>query len=223
LFSYDANGNLISDGANNNYAYDIENRLVSASGAHNATLAYDPLGRLSQLSSNGVTTTFLYDGDALVAEYEGATLRRRYAHWAGSDVPLLSFTDSDFNSPNYLHADQQGSIVMLSGAGTPTINRYDEYGIPRSGNVGRFQYTGQATAAISTLPLAAPASATTPTATSPPTAAAPMPTTSRTSSSDGAALTYDPLGRAVPGDARHEAPPPSSATPPPGGPAVDAS
>jgi RHS repeat-associated protein len=80
----------------------------------------------------------------LVAEYEGETLRRRYAHWAGSDVPLLWFTNSDFNSPNYLHADQQGSIVMLSGAGTPTINRYDEYGIPQSTNTGRFQYTGQA-------------------------------------------------------------------------------
>jgi RHS repeat-associated protein len=142
--SYDANGNLISDGANNNYTYDIENRLVSASGAHNATLAYDPLGRLSQLTAAGITTTFLYDGDALVAEYEGATLRRRYAHWAGADVPLLSFTDSDFNSPNYLHADQQGSIVMVSGAGTPIINRYDEYGIPQSTNTGRFQYTGQA-------------------------------------------------------------------------------
>jgi RHS repeat-associated protein len=92
------------------------------------------------------TTRFLWDGDALVEEYDGANvLRRRYAHWVGSDVPLLSFANSDLNSPDYLHADQQGSIVLVTdAAGNPTINRYDEYGIPRSGNVGRFGYTGQA-------------------------------------------------------------------------------
>ena len=31
-----------------------------------------------------------------------------------------------------------------SGGGTPQINAYDEFGIPGIGNVGRFQYTGQA-------------------------------------------------------------------------------
>jgi hypothetical protein len=48
--------------------YDAENRLVSASGAKSATLAYDPLGRLHQIVSGNVTTRFLYDGDRLVAE-----------------------------------------------------------------------------------------------------------------------------------------------------------
>jgi RHS repeat-associated protein len=72
-------------------------------------------------------------------------LRRRYAYWAGSDAPLLSFTDSDFNSPDYLHADERGSIVLVTdSSGNPTINHYDEYGIPASANAGRFQYTGQA-------------------------------------------------------------------------------
>ncbi len=46
-FTYDANGNLTSDGSTS-YVYDVENRLTSASGAHSATLAYDPLGRLSR-------------------------------------------------------------------------------------------------------------------------------------------------------------------------------
>jgi hypothetical protein len=44
-FTYDGNGNLKSDGANT-YVYDAENRLVSVSGAHQANLRYDPLGRL---------------------------------------------------------------------------------------------------------------------------------------------------------------------------------
>jgi RHS repeat-associated protein len=148
-FLYDLNGNLTSDGANT-YVYDVENRLVSASGAHNAALAYDPLGRLSSVASGAATTTFLYDGDALVAEYNGAgTLLRRHAHWAGADVPVATFDVSGgtgLGTLRYLFADHQGSIIAeANGSGTIThINRYDEYGIPASTNVGRFQYTGQA-------------------------------------------------------------------------------
>lgn len=49
-------------------------------------------------------------------------------------------------SPAYLMADHQGSIVALAnaGGGLTNINSYDEYGIPASGNSGRFGYTGQA-------------------------------------------------------------------------------
>src|SRR4051812_44673695 len=57
-FAYDANGNLMSDGSTS-YVYDAENRLVSASGAHAATLAYDPLGRLWQGSGRAGTTRFV--------------------------------------------------------------------------------------------------------------------------------------------------------------------
>jgi RHS repeat-associated protein len=97
-------------------------------------------------ASGGGITRFLYDGDALVAEYDGAgAMTRRYLHWDGADVPVMAYANAALTSPSYLHPDHQGSIVALSGpAGTPvTINRYDEYGIPGAGNAGRFQYTGQ--------------------------------------------------------------------------------
>jgi RHS repeat-associated protein len=147
-FGYDANGNLTADGATS-YVYDAENRLVSASGAHNATLAYDPLGRLYQVTSGTSTTRFLYDGDALVEEYDGAgTLLRRHAHWEGADVPVATFDVSGgtgLGTLRYLFADERGSIIAeANGSGTIThINRYDEQGIPASTNVGTFQYTGQ--------------------------------------------------------------------------------
>ena len=86
-FGYDANGNLTSDGTRT-YVYDIENRLVASS--NGAALSYDPLGRLYQVTlGDGGTTRFLYDGDALVAEYDGAgamtaPLRPR----AGADEPV---------------------------------------------------------------------------------------------------------------------------------------
>lgn len=70
-FAYDLNGTLKTDG-NTTYGYDVENRLIQASGTHSAMLTYDPLGRLSQVASNGTTTQFLYTGDQLVAEYSGS-------------------------------------------------------------------------------------------------------------------------------------------------------
>ena len=64
------------------------NRLITATGARNAALSYDPLGRLYQVSSAGVTTRFLYDGDALVAEYNATgTMLRRYVHGSRVDEP----------------------------------------------------------------------------------------------------------------------------------------
>jgi RHS repeat-associated protein len=146
-FGYDLNGNLTSDGSRT-YTYDVENRLVSSS--NGAALSYDPLGRLYQVTLGTSTTRFLYDGDALVAEYDGSnTLLRRHAHWAGADVPVATFDVSGgtgLGTLRYLFADHQGSIIAeANGSGAVTrINRYDEYGIPASSNVGRFQYTGQA-------------------------------------------------------------------------------
>jgi YD repeat-containing protein len=86
---WDPNGNLTSDGFTT-FAYDTENRLTGASGAKSATLTYDPLGRLYQVSNASGTTRFFYDGDKLIAEYDGSgVLQRRYVHGAGVDEPMV--------------------------------------------------------------------------------------------------------------------------------------
>ncbi len=142
-FTYDANGNLTSDGSRT-WLYDIENRLVGGPGG--LVLSYDPLGRLFETSGGShATTRYLYDGDALVAEFDGTgAMTRRYAHWAGADVPMVSYLGAGLTQRSFLHADQQGSIVASSNAtGAATVNSYDEYGIPAISNAGRFQYTGQ--------------------------------------------------------------------------------
>jgi len=91
-FTYDANGNLISDGSSN-IVYDAENRLVSASGARTAGLVYDPLGRLFELSGGPWGAYhFLHDGDALVGEYNCCnSLMSRYVHAGNTaaDIPLI--------------------------------------------------------------------------------------------------------------------------------------
>jgi len=122
--------------------------LVSATAAGvTTTLTYDPLGRLWQLVKSASNTRFLYDGDALVGEYDsGGTLTNRYVHGSNlaADDPLLWYVGSGTATKRYLHADHLGSIVAATnGATTPSINTYDEYGVPGASNVGRFQYTGQ--------------------------------------------------------------------------------
>jgi len=165
-FCYDADGNLTADGSSV-YLYDVENRLVekrvqtnstcaslSYAGALQGALRYDPLGRLHEVKgyTGGTltsTTRFLYDGDAMVAEYNGGTtLLRRYMFGDGEDDPILADEGGALNcsGTRVLHRDHQGSVIALADCvGNRTaVNTYDEYGIPGSTNQGRFQYTGQA-------------------------------------------------------------------------------
>lgn len=146
-FTYDANGNLITE-PGVTYVYDIENRLVSASGARTATLAYDPMGRLFQLIGTSTNNRFLYDGDELVAEYDSAgTMARRYVHSDNVDDPVVEYAGAGVGAAarTFLMPDERGSIAgRFSNAGTTVAkNSYDEYGIPGAANAGRFQYTGQ--------------------------------------------------------------------------------
>jgi RHS repeat-associated protein len=151
-FTYDANGNLISDGGTN-YVYDAENRLVSASGGHAATLSYDPLGRLWQVAAPSGTTRFVYDGDHIAIEYAAGGLLRAYVWGPAADEPIAWYEANHPTVRRYFHADHQGSIVLVSDQyGTPLASSaYDAWGIPNQGGVGftlsavgRFGYTGQA-------------------------------------------------------------------------------
>jgi RHS repeat-associated protein len=150
-WTYDANGNLTSDGTRT-FSYDPENRLLTESGPVTMTLSYDPTSRLEQSVINGTKTTFFYDADALVAEYNGSgSVLRRYVHGPEVDNPLVWFEGAAVTSANanYLIADRQSSTAAVangSGAVTAT-NLYDSFGAPsvwRSvGTSPRFRYTGQ--------------------------------------------------------------------------------
>ena len=149
-YTYDANGNLISDGVNS-YTYDAENRLVSRSGG--IALGYDPNGRLFQTSGGAAgVTQFLYDGDALIGEYDAnGTMLRRYIHGtdAAADDPLIWYEYGAAGYRRGLFTDHQGSVIAASDMyGNPVgTNAYDAWGVPNStsiATVGRFGYTGQA-------------------------------------------------------------------------------
>ena len=139
-YTYDANGNLTSDGTST-YTYDAENRLVSRSGG--VALSYDPNGRLWQVSGPSSLSRFLYDGDRLVQEYNASgTPTGAYVHGPGVDEPLSWYSAA---GRRHLHADHQGSITAIADdAGNKVaINTYDPWGVPGAANIGRFGYTGQ--------------------------------------------------------------------------------
>ena len=145
-FTYDANGNLTND-SESTFTYDTENRLTKVSGNQNATIAYDPRGRLRQVNAEGNTTTFLYHGDSLIAEYQGGQMTNRYVFGMGVDEPLVEFSGSStaLSNSQYLHANHQGSIIAASdhNGETAFINTYNEFGVASDINAGRFGYTGQ--------------------------------------------------------------------------------
>lgn len=142
--SYDARGNLNSSGSDS-YTYGQLNQLADFPGG---TLYYDTLNRLSLIHGSSAHTSLDTEGNNLVAEYNydtGAMLRR-YVHGPGTDEPLVWYEGSGTSDRRWLHADERGGVVAISNASgvVTNVNTYDEYGIPGAGNVGRFQYTGQA-------------------------------------------------------------------------------
>ncbi|AXE63948.1 hypothetical protein BBF93_06740 [Hyphomonas sp. CACIAM 19H1] len=107
------------------------------------TLAHDPGGCLRQTVSGGNTTQFLYGGNALLAEYDGAgTLLRRYVHGPGIDEPLVWYEGAGLTDRRYLIADRQGSIVAVTWA-TSSRQLYGPYGEPDIWAGSRLRYTGQ--------------------------------------------------------------------------------
>jgi RHS repeat-associated protein len=147
---YDGRGNLTSSGSSS-YVYTSENRMSAAPGI---IMVYEPAGgQLLQYYMGAASDTrFAWSGGQMIAEYNFAissgVVQRRYVPGPGTDEPVVWYEGSGTSDRRWLHADERGSVVAVTdGSGNVIangINRYDEYGIPASSNVGRFQYTGQA-------------------------------------------------------------------------------
>ncbi|QSX28774.1 RHS repeat-associated core domain-containing protein [Shewanella cyperi] len=91
-------------------------------------------------------TTFLYDGDELVAEYSSSgSLLRRYVHGLGNDDPLVWYEGTGTGNSRYLLADEKGSIITETSSSGSVLaqHSYGPYGEPQNSSSSRFRYTGQ--------------------------------------------------------------------------------
>ena len=145
VYSYDLNGNATSI-ATNTYSYDSENRLITTTTpTHNASYAYDPFGRRISKTVDGVTTKFLYDGDQIIAEYDGSdNMTAKYVYGAGIDEPIRM---EKGGQSYYYHADGLGSVTTLTNSSGTAVESYsyDVFGKPSViSTVGnRYMFTGR--------------------------------------------------------------------------------
>ncbi|HUB88265.1 MAG TPA: RHS repeat-associated core domain-containing protein, partial [Dyella sp.] len=145
--TYDANGNLTSDGTNT-YTWNARNQLVQISQGSTVQLSfsYDALGRRIGKAVQGTATQFLYDGNNAVQEMQGGTVN-----------PILvgpgvdeRFARNDVTGRTYFLTDLLNSTIALTDS-TGAIRQkysYDPYGNvtpsdTTTGFTNPYQYTGR--------------------------------------------------------------------------------
>ena len=142
--TYDANGNLVNDGALT-HTWDARNRLISRIGPGiNESYAYDALGRRISKTVNSVTTQFLYDGNDIVAEMQGGTVTAVYLRGLNIDEPFIRISAT---SNEYYYTDALGSVLALTNdAGQVTTTyAYEPFGktTMTGTSANPFQYMGR--------------------------------------------------------------------------------
>ena len=149
-YTYDANGNTLSDAQGRSFTWDFENRLTQVvnPGVGTTTFRYDPFGRRIQKSGPLGTTNYLYDGDDdnVIEEVDASgNVLARYTSGQETDE-LLSELRSGTTS--YYEQDGLSSVSSLSNAAGAIANTYtfDSFGnvTASSGTLTNpFQYTGR--------------------------------------------------------------------------------
>jgi RHS repeat-associated protein len=140
--SYDANGNLTSDGTNT-YVWNARNQLVFLNSGV-STFQYDAFGRRISKSFAGTTTSFLYDGANPVQELQGSTVMSNLL--SGGLDELFLRTDS--TGPRTFLTDRLGSTLALadSSGAIQSQYTYEPFGRPSTSgqsSTNSFEFTGR--------------------------------------------------------------------------------
>ncbi len=118
---------------------------------HRLTYTYDPSGRRIAKSYDGeVITSYVYDGDNCIAEYDASSnLRRKYIFGPCTDEPI-SMTEAvgSYAGTYYYHFDALGSVVALTNSSGDTVEAYEysvfgQVGASDPNHPNRFMFTGR--------------------------------------------------------------------------------
>jgi RHS repeat-associated protein len=149
-YTYDANGNTLSDASGKSYTWDFENRLTQAvvpgTNGGTTTFKYDPFGRRIYKQSPSFTGSFLYDGNNLVETVSGSGSEiASYANGGDLDQPYAELRSG---TVNYFEQDALNSVTSLSNSTGVLADTYtyDSFGnVTNSTGTLRnpFQYTGR--------------------------------------------------------------------------------
>jgi RHS repeat-associated protein len=135
--SYDANGNMLSDGFNL-FTWNARNQVATL---NSVGLQYDALGRRVQ---NAAGTSFLYDGGSAVQELSGSTVTANLLNGGLDEV----FSRTDSSGAFTQLKDGLGNTIALvdTNGNLQTAYSYDPFGATvASGqsNANEFEYTGR--------------------------------------------------------------------------------
>lgn len=111
--TYDQAGNLTADGVHT-YVYDGQNRLVSVDGGATAQYAYDYLNRRVKRIASGATTHYIFRGNTLLAEHDGATGAVIVDYIYAGNVLIAR----EQGGTGYFLSDRLSLRVMLDGMAT---------------------------------------------------------------------------------------------------------
>jgi RHS repeat-associated protein len=147
-YSYDENGNLTNDGTYK-YYYDCENRLTDVNDQNGDPVAaykYDYKGRRISKTTSSTTTEYCYDGDQVIAEYDGNNnLLRKFIYGPGIDESICMIVSGI--GTYYYHFDGLGSVIALTNSSGNMVERYsyDVFGEPnRTSSIGNpYMFTGR--------------------------------------------------------------------------------
>jgi RHS repeat-associated protein len=165
---YDAGGQLttaVTGSTSTAYTFDARgNRTKATTGAAVATYAYDQANRLTGYTRGTTTATYAYNGDGLRASKTVGGVTTKFVYDTAEGMPLILTDGASYylygpggipyaqittaGVTTYLHADQLGSIRMITtatgtSAGTAT---YTAHGTrTTTGTTSPFGYAGQYT------------------------------------------------------------------------------
>lgn len=143
-FSYDANGNLTSDGTSE-YTWNARNQLAKITGTIKASYGYDPFGRRTTRTLGSTTTELLYDGPNVDQEIQGG---KATANLLTGPLPDNVFARTTSKTTENLLADQLGSTMGLAGStgSVESSYTYDPFGTTTkegTASENTTQYAGQ--------------------------------------------------------------------------------
>jgi len=109
---------------------------VAVNGSATPSIAYDydALGRRASKTVNGVSTTYLLDGDEEIGEYIGTAVQRHYITGPIVDDRIAHAEGSTITNPpkTFYHVNHEGSVIAMTDASGNLISSqrmaYNEYG-----------------------------------------------------------------------------------------------
>ncbi|MBI4850605.1 MAG: RHS repeat-associated core domain-containing protein [Acidobacteria bacterium] len=127
------------------YQWDHRGRLTQATLANNEQVSYkyDSINRMNSTTTNGQTTSFLYDLENIVLDINDDSSKVDYINSLGIDEKLRQFSSST-SFIYFIHNHLQSTVALTNNSGNLMERiQYEAFGQSTGSMLTRFTYTGR--------------------------------------------------------------------------------